>query len=279
MRTTRITKEREPGRRGRRFPGHTARAAVLAVTAQKKATTRCLTLALVTSAVFAGLAATPASALQPGPGPGGQGPGPGSSACPKNFWAYDLKTGQQIGSLVQGSFIMPGTQITGLPSQAVVQLDFKPNKPGIECKQANIVVEYEGTPSGWTVDIGDSITNNGWGGGSGSPGKACAEVQVLNSIVTHYRDCKGSAVLPLAPALVPNPLSLQDGALKFVVKNDYVSVGQPFAKSTGTGKSFHIPDVGLPDPDGSKIFAAFNRVISDPNRKGTGVRRVMITME
>src|SRR5947199_6624052 len=36
------------------------------------------------------------------------------------------------------------------------------------CSQANVVVEYEGLPCGWTVDLGDSPTDNGFAGDSGS---------------------------------------------------------------------------------------------------------------
>ncbi|MGH3933113.1 MAG: hypothetical protein ACRDTF_24420 [Pseudonocardiaceae bacterium] len=211
-------------------------------------------------------------------GPGGTlDPRPEKTVCPPNFWAADLKTGAKLGALPIGSGIGPITN-----SQAVVTLDLQP-RPGIKCKRANIVVEYEGAPTGWTVDIGDSPSNNGFGGG-GQPNltDSCAEVQVLNSVVSAFKDCGpgNAAPLPLSPTL-PAPLSLKDSSLKFVVENGYLSVGQPFASATDT-QSFHLPDttpVGVGTSDGSKIYAAFNRVIANAGRAGTGVRRVMITLE
>lgn len=214
-------------------------------------------------------------------GPGGTlDPVPEATVCPPNFWAVDLKTGAKIGALPTGSSIGPITN-----GQAVVTLDLKP-LTGIKCKRANIVVEYEGTPTGWTVDIGDSPSNDGYGGGGQSnPTASCAEVQVHSSLVNAYKDCGpgGAAALPLSPAL-PAPLSLKDGSLKFAVEDGYLSVGQPFA-SAKDAQSFHLPDTtpaGVGTSDGSKIYAAFNRVISlarDAARVGTGVRRVMITLE
>lgn len=236
------------------------------------------------SAILIGSIITTASAdPQPPPdpkppiGPPIQKPIPIPIPCPKNFWAMDLKTGQTLGALTPGSALVPGTVNTSL-GQAVVGLDFKPG-----CTQANIVVEYEGTPAGWTVNIGDSPTNNGYGGGVPGTTEACAEVQVLGSTVSAYKYCPLPAFagpLPLIPN--PNPLSLKDGALKFVVRDKYLSVGQPFATPAAVDlpQSFHIPDTLGPNADGSKIYAAFNRVVFGPgNRVGTGARRVMITLQ
>lgn len=206
-------------------------------------------------------------------------PPPVNTVCARNFWAVDLKTGTKIGTLPVGSSIGPITN-----GQAVVTLDLNP-LPGIKCKRANIVVEYEGVPTAWTVDIGDSPSNDGFGGGGqANLTDSCAEVQVLNSTVSAFKDCgPGNATaLPLSPSLAP--LALKDSALKFVVEDGYLSVGQPFANASST-QSFHLPDttpVGVGTSDGSKIYAAFNRVISldrDANRVGQGVRRVMITLE
>jgi len=203
-------------------------------------------------------------------GPVGTNPVPVEPAedtvCPPNFWAVDLKTGTKVGSLPTGSSIGPITN-----GRAVATLNLNP-LPGIKCKRANIVVEYEGTPTAWTVNIGDSPSNDGFGGGGQSnPTASCAEVQVFNSVVSAFKDCGpgNAAALPLSPALVPSPLSLKDSALKFVVEDRYLSVGQPFA-SASSSQSFHLPDttpVGVGTSDGSKIYAAFNRVIPRPRRQ------------
>jgi hypothetical protein len=201
---------------------------------------------------------------------------PPPPTCPANLWTLDLNTGAQTGALLPGSgIISTGPGIT----RRVVGLDLRPTAL-IQCTKANIVVEYEGIPTDWTVNIGDSPTNNGFGGGASGTTLSCAEVQVVNNAVSAFKHCPPPAsggALPLLPN--PNPLSLKDGSLKFVVQNNYLSVGQPFASAT-SAESFHIPDTLGPNPDGSKIYAAFNRVISGPgDRIGTGVRRVMITLE
>ncbi|MGH3683675.1 MAG: hypothetical protein ACRDRU_15745 [Pseudonocardiaceae bacterium] len=246
-------------------------------------------LLLAAGTCLATLALTVSSASaeptpEPDPGASIAVPIPIPGNCPKNFWAMDLITGQKLGALLPGSFIQPATENNAL-GQVVVQLDLKPTVP-ITCKQANIVVEYEGTPSNWTVDIGDSSTNDGYAGGVPGTTRACAEVQVLGNTVSAYKDClpigplPGALPLPLLPN--PNPLSLKDGALKFVVKDQYLSVGQPFATPAAADlpHSFHVPDTIGPLPDGSKIYAAFNRVIFGPGaRVGTGARRIMITLQ
>ncbi len=259
-----------------------------------------MTRAIGVSAILAGVAA-PAVIAEAAPRPSAHKSAlvRPRSLCPNNLWAYDLKTGVQLGSLLPGSKI---TSANATLSQAVVQLDYHPTKR-IRCTQANIVVEYQGLPSGWTVDIGDSSTNDGYGGGTPGTTLACAEAQVtsaaLLSTVQAYRDCvppvapdttsPPAGPLPLVPIplLSLTPLSLRDGALKFVVRDRFLSVGQPYATTAPVPSkfphSFHIPDNGFSGsgvlPDGYKIYAAFNRVINGTYRSGTGARRVMITLQ
>lgn len=139
------------------------------------------------------------------------------------------------------------------------------------CK-ANIVVEYEGQPSDWTVDIGDSPTNDGYGGDAGTTVNE-AEVQVVNNSLGLY-----SREQPTGPVLLEtDTFNLKDGALKFVVSNGALTWGQP-SKARVDSNLFAIPDTT--STDGSSIYAAFNSVVSQrADRVGHGARRVMITLQ
>jgi len=140
------------------------------------------------------------------------------------------------------------------------------------CK-ANFVVEYEGQPSGWTVDIGDSPTNNGYGGDAGTTVNS-AELQLLNNTMTAYsRALSPGVVIPLGS----RTFDLQYGAVKFSVSNGALSSGQPYSAIVDS-RLFSFPDsIGS---DSSFIYAAFNSVISPTaGRDGHGARRVMITLQ
>jgi|tagenome__1003787_1003787.scaffolds.fasta_scaffold20090982_1 hypothetical protein len=141
-----------------------------------------------------------------------------------------------------------------------------------EYKQANFVVEYEGVPEGHTLDIGDSPTNDGWGGDQGSA--SCAEVHVVSQSVLIYGKAYAPGHVHQFAALTD---VLEDGALKVVVRDKFVSVGQPHFQVQNP-EMFQLPD-GT-NPDRSNIYAAFNSVITQrKDRYGKGLRRVMITLQ
>lgn len=151
-----------------------------------------------------------------------------------------------------------------------------------DCTQANVVVEYEGLPKGWTLNLGDSPTNNGDAGDApGTPDRE-AEIWVLNE------DLALAPANELAPALaIDNPLvrqnlALTDAALKFVVKNQFVSWGQPsgLLQTPATKNLFAIPDPDAPAARKRSVYLGLNRVISGPAaRKGCGARRVLISFQ
>ena len=148
--------------------------------------------------------------------------------------------------------------------------------PSGAARTAHIVTEYDGTPAGWTVDIGDSATNNGYGGNDGGPEHA-AEVQILNQTLSVYND-------PKIPGQVDNmlnqPLSLTNGSLKFTVSNQTMTVGQPqtVLSTPVTQTLFWIPDPpALTDAERWSIHGAFNSVVNgDTGRQGCGVNNVAI---
>src|ERR671914_421200 len=86
------------------------------------------------------------------------------AACPAGFAFLDLKTGAAANTLgANVSFhVFPGV-VSGAPNT---------------CTQANIVVEYEGTPKLWSLNLGDSPTNDGHAGDAGTT-KHEAEAWIL----------------------------------------------------------------------------------------------------
>jgi hypothetical protein len=146
------------------------------------------------------------------------------------------------------------------------------------CTQAIVQVEYDGLPAGWTVNLGDSPTNDGFGGDGGNADSE-AELQILDERLDVY-------TAALAPGVVDQighqDLSLTDSALKIVVKNNYVSWGQPFSfvQTPNQKKLFLVPDNGAAAADRRVVYLGLNRVISNnPGRKGCGARRALVSFK
>lgn len=159
--------------------------------------------------------------------------------------------------------------------QATVNIYLK--DPSGAARTAYITTEYQGTPSGWTVDIGDSATDNGYGGNDGSP-EHSAEVQVVEQLLSVYNEDKGTGV----DDMLHQQVSLMDGSLKFTIANQTLTVGQPrtILATPQTKTLFWIPDPLVADdndPEKWAIHAAFNGVVrGDLDRQGCGVDNVVI---
>jgi len=143
------------------------------------------------------------------------------------------------------------------------------------CTQANVVVEYEGLPCGWTVDLGDSPTDNGFGGDSGSTPHN-AELQIVDENLSLI-DGSGNAALIDNPLAVAH-LALTDGAMKFVVKDQFVSWGNPYTyvQAPASKNLFSFTDPADP----RTVYLGLNRVVqATGGRTGYGARRVLITFK
>ncbi len=158
--------------------------------------------------------------------------------------------------------------------EAHIDINLQPGPDG-KARTAYITAEYEGTPYGWTVDIGDSATDNGYGGNSGGPEHA-AEVQVVDQWLSVYND-------PKIPGQVDNLLTkamaLTGGSLKFEIANQTLSVGAPaeVLATPVTQTLFWIPDPLATGTEVWSIHAAFNHVVdAGTNRSGCGVRSAII---
>lgn len=158
---------------------------------------------------------------------------------------------------------------------AVVQVNVPP-----ECSGLTVWLEYAGTPQGWTAHIGDSPTNDGFAGDAGSlPLGENAEVQILHETLSAY----SNATQPPVDRLAFQDMSLTDGSVKFVVKDQFVSWGQPYSafSTPSLKKLFFLPT----DGSGNRtLYVGLNRVVAPadgPNgsRNGCGARHAILLVQ
>ncbi|HYU31767.1 MAG TPA: hypothetical protein VEW48_06360 [Thermoanaerobaculia bacterium] len=209
------------------------------------------------------------------------------AACPAGFVELDLKTGVATISAPLApyfSYVNAGAP-AAVPATAACPAAAGWKKAALKivipgapntCTQANIVVEYEGLPSAWSVDLGDSPTNDGFAGDGGTTDHD-AELWILNENLA----LANGGTNPNNPQVFQH-LALTDGAIKFAVKNQFVSWGQPynFAQAPASQDLFAIPDTTVPAADQRAIYLGLNRVISNRlDRTGCGARRVLITFQ
>src|SRR4051812_45913335 len=95
--------------------------------------------------------------------------GAAHAACPTGVYYIDLKSGLAgtIGGPTQVSLQSPlansPTTACGAGwKEAVLKVDLT------GCTSARLVAQYEGLPHDWTLNIGDSPTNDGFGGDAGT---------------------------------------------------------------------------------------------------------------
>lgn len=181
--------------------------------------------------------------------------------------------GRRLDPIVNTS-VNPGCDVNFWKA-AVVQV----NVPA-GCTGVTVLVEYAGVPEGFTVNIGDSETNDGFAGDAGSlPIGQNAELQVLHENLTVY----SNAAAPPVDTLAVQHLALQDGALKFVVKDQSVSWGNPYSvlATPSLQKLFFLPPPGTGN---RTVYVGLNRVISPVNgpngfRNGCGARHAIMWVQ
>jgi len=149
------------------------------------------------------------------------------------------------------------------------------------CSGVSGWVEYEGVPEGWTLNIGDSLTNNGFGGDSGTlPAGQNAELQILNEELTVF----GAISAPPNDRQILQTLALKDGGLRVNVKDQFVSWSQGYTElaTPEHDRLFFLPE----DPgegEDRTLYVGLNRVIhpfgaANGNRNGCGLRRALLTI-
>ena len=193
-------------------------------------------------------------------------------------YQIDLKTGIVAGQ--SNSFISlvntPADSNTDSWLEAVVKIKFDGN-----IKKAKFIVEYDKTPSGWTVNLGDSQSNDGYGGDAGNQ-SFDAEMQIANGNMAVFgNDDNTPPGGELAQGKVP----------KFVNKSSRVELEVSNEQLTWDNKSGLKNSLNSPylyalndrfDATGqinSEVYAGFNRVISGrADRIGSGASKVTILL-
>lgn len=197
--------------------------------------------------------------------------------------------------LAQGTFICPNTTVYPPPRiDPVVTTAFNPtcdvagwNAAVVQvnvpegCSGVSVWVEYAGEPEGWTLNVGDSLTNDGFGGDASSlPAGQNAELQILDDTLTVY----GAIPAPPNDTLVTQTVALRDGGLRVNVEDQFVSWGGPYSElmTPDYGRLFFLPE----DPaegENRTVYVGLNRTISpiggqNATRNGCGLRRALLTI-
>lgn len=212
---------------------------------------------------------------------------PAAAQCPPFICYVDL---------VQGSAICPNDSVYPAAARHIGPTNVDANNanctPGQDfaavvqvnipdaCTGVSVLVEYGGLPDGFTVNIGDSPTNDGFAGDAGSvPAGQNAEVQILDEDLSVY----SAASAPPVDRLAMAHLGLTDGSVRFVVKNQYLSWGQPFSdlETPSLEKLFFIPTPPVVAPANRTVYVGLNRVISPVGgarmgRNGCGARHALM---
>ena len=152
------------------------------------------------------------------------------------------------------------------PHAIAVRVDLPAGCTGLE-----VITEFGGSPEGHLLNIGDSITNDGFGGDAGSfpPGQN-AEVHLFENRL----DVFNAATAPPVDTLASARFQLNDGALKLVVADQFVSWSQPYtALATPSLEELFFLEA---NPDNRTLYVAVNRVVGGPHRTGCGVRHVLM---
>lgn len=157
-----------------------------------------------------------------------------------------------------------------LVHQAVAKIDFR-------CYSAALIrTYYTSAPTGWVVNIGDSVSNNGWGGDAANQSND-AELQILDRGFSAYASDYGQAALVANQAGAASAGSYND----FLIADHWLdwSVGPSWYHVTDSSNLFALR--GEPDSEGPinyDIYAAFNRVIYG-TRSGSGCGYVNIHLQ
>ena len=164
-------------------------------------------------------------------------------------------------------------------SELVLRVDLEPQPTHLSANSVRFDICFDGNISGWTFNIGDSASNNGWGGDAATQSND-AEIQlgpIANQFVAYGDDDSGGAILH-----VEDDFAVDCSCTTVIVQDETVSWFHHFDTTDGllNMPPFLFALNGQADFEGPvnhTIYAAFNRTISDPTRNGTGVSTVRVT--
>jgi hypothetical protein len=145
--------------------------------------------------------------------------------------------------------------------------------------EATFNIEYKKKAVGWTVNIGDSISNNGFAG-DGADQSNDAEMQILDQVLSVY----GSDYTAPDARLLLKSLPVVEGkraSIKLTIKNQFLSCGYN-GQTSELSSQYLYALKGQRDDEGAvnyEIYAAFNRTIGSSDRNGSGVRKITVELK
>jgi len=162
-------------------------------------------------------------------------------------------------------------------NKVVIGINLDPAKTSFT--EVTFNVEYKKKAQGWTVNIGDSISNNGFAG-DGADQSNDAEVQILDNVLSVY----GSDFTPPEVRLLLKTSPVVEGkraSILLTVKNQFLSWSYNGRKSELSSQYLYALN-GQHDDEGPlnyDIYAAFNRTIETSDRIGSGVRKITVELK
>ena len=167
-------------------------------------------------------------------------------------------------------------------SAPVAKVTFDPAK---KITKAVFDITYEKTPTGWTVDIGDSDTNDGWAGDA-STSSNDAEVQIKDSTFSVYGNDSSLPTETLdghRKIKDVSDLNLAGNTVSITISNNHLGYSFPGSSTASGSIDGHYlyalaSQEDTQGPVNNDIYAAFNRVVNGDYRNGTGVTSVTITL-
>ncbi|HYP26758.1 MAG TPA: hypothetical protein VE262_08575 [Blastocatellia bacterium] len=161
--------------------------------------------------------------------------------------------------------------------QVVFSISLDPDGSGF--REAIFDVEYKQKGTGWTVNIGDSISNNGFAGDFSDQSND-AELQILDGLLSVY----GSDFIPpdVRLLLTYSPVvEKKRSSIRLRIKNQSLT-WQYNGQQGGVSSPYLYALNGQSDDEGTvnyNTYAAFNRTISSSGREGSGVKRIKIELK
>jgi len=185
------------------------------------------------------------------------------------------------GSVAPISFVSPPAPGV-MANETVVKIDLSPSSG---YSKAMFKIFYGGQPEGWSVNIGDSSTNNGAAGDGGTQSNdAELDIRTGTDGVTWMNVFGNDYVSPSRKQLVRVQQIVEQGeTLILRVENErlFWKYPQNTPIAQGNLNSPHLYALeGQLDDEGTinyDIYAAFNRVITG-SRHGSGVTEVRIVL-
>ncbi|MCP4664352.1 MAG: hypothetical protein GY856_53895, partial [bacterium] len=158
--------------------------------------------------------------------------------------------------------------------KTVLKVNLDPNDSGF--RRAIFEVTYGSAPSLWTVNIGDSRTNNGYGG-DGATQSNDAEMQVYGTTMRAY----GKDGTPSQPLTQVTGIAASGTLLTIDVSDEQLRWHNYSGEADTLTSPYLYALDGQPDSEGPvnyDVYAGFNRTIGSSYRNGTGVTKVRIRL-